>query len=277
MVTSMNLRHRIKKVLIGLDYKSEPDFLIIGAQKAGTTVLHSYISCHPDITRPVNKEAHFFDIDENYNRGYKLYYKNFSLPIWMKAHQITFEATPDYLHDVLVPSRIHKYNPNIKMIIVLRDPVKRAYSAWNMHHNLFPNHPKHYWLADDRSFEQAVEDDKYFRLDERDPKQHVNRGKYVEQLENYFKFFSKDQILILDNEELNENLEKTLAKVYDFLGIKEVKLRDLNIEKNIFWDNKGFYSKAIGADLEKMLYAFYRPYDERLEELLGRKFSWFVN
>ncbi len=107
-------------------------FVIGGTQKGGTSALDSFLRQHPQICMPeTRKELHFFDREENFKRkpAYKKYHGNFRPN---SEHRAIGEATPIYMYWNAAPQRIAAYNPEMKWIITLRDPVDRAYSAWNM-------------------------------------------------------------------------------------------------------------------------------------------------
>jgi len=138
------------------DY-SRPAFLIIGAQKAGTSALHHYLAQHPNIKRPKKKEIDFFSPEavkgwcdhpdyallsaaaegdfyqpDFYTRATRWYGCQFPPPHELGPGCITYESTPNYLYFPAVAKRIAKYNALIKLIVLVRDPAERAFSAWNM-------------------------------------------------------------------------------------------------------------------------------------------------
>jgi len=188
-----------------------PTFIICGAQKGGTTALYDYLKEHPDICIPPKKELHYFDL--NYYRGVKWYEKQFK---GCKKNEINAigEASPFYMYLEEVPERIHALLPDVKLIFILRNPIDRAYS--------------HYWHEvklgyEYLSFEKAIEKEEE-RLAKGDlfSKQHYSykdRGKYVIQLKRYRKYFPREQMLILVNEELRENPQYTMKKIFGFLGV----------------------------------------------------------
>lgn len=270
----LRLRHNCKTWLVRQGYYSKPSFLVVGAQKAGTTLLYSYLSQHPQILRPAFKEVHYFDRDENYEQGASHYFKNFELPFRFRSKQITFEASPDYLFFPKCPLRIHKLLPEVKIIIILRDPVKRAFSAWNMHHYLFKHHDRHQWLHDPRSFEVAIDSELQCGLNSEDIFSYVYRGVYHQQIKRYLNVFDRKKILFLDNQDLIDSSQCELNKVTEFLKLDPVNLE--TIPKNeLFWDNTGKYYKTISEEYKKKLKQFYSPHDDALVKLLGKKFSWF--
>ncbi|MGZ8918140.1 MAG: sulfotransferase family protein [Methylobacter sp.] len=121
---------KLKKLFFTNSPNSFPNFMIIGAQKAGTTALYEYLSRHPQIQPTKVKELHYFNCEARYKNGIEFYRSFFQLDTESK---LLFDASPGYLNNANAPKRIYAHNPNVKIIILLRDPVERAYSAWNMY------------------------------------------------------------------------------------------------------------------------------------------------
>lgn len=190
------------------------NFLIAGAQKAGTTALHSYLSTHSEIHIPNNKELHFFDNEKNFAKSkphYDVYHKAFS-PNGRK--KLLGEATPIYMYWDNAPKRIWQYNPNMKLIIILRNPIERAYSHWNMEYSRG---------NETLGFSEAIHNESA-RIREALPLQHriysyIDRGFYCQQIKKLWFYFGKENILILKHETLRQQPEKTLNAVTDFLEI----------------------------------------------------------
>ena len=111
-----------------LTANSLPTFLILGAQKCGTTSLHSLLAQHPEICMSEPKETNFFNI--HFDRGLE-YYRETFFNSW-KGHKAVGEASPSYFFLPYVPERIAAALPGVKMMVILRDPVKRAFSHWWM-------------------------------------------------------------------------------------------------------------------------------------------------
>ena len=118
--------------------KKSPNFLIIGAARSGTTTLYNCLKKHPLIYLPKNKrpEPHFFLKNKEFKKGYEYYIGKYFFN--SSLNQIKGEASTSYLFQKYVPSRIYKYIPNCKFIIMLRNPVERAYSHWKL--NLDKSH-----------------------------------------------------------------------------------------------------------------------------------------
>ena len=119
-------------VFKGATLRMKIDFIICGTQKGGTSALDAYLRRHPEICMAISKEVHFFDNEKAFCDGlpdYSLYHSFFSP---QPSHKLVGEATPVYMYWRDATRRIWQYNPNIKLIVVLRNPIDRAYSNWNM-------------------------------------------------------------------------------------------------------------------------------------------------
>lgn len=187
-----------------------PNFIILGAQKSGTTSLHQSLDIHSQVFVSDTKEISFFNIDKNYNRGIQWYSSFF---VKRKNEKAIGESTPSYLWDARVPERIKKVLPNGKFIILLRNPVNRAYSA--------------YWYAyiggdETLSFEEALDAEPGRAMmgsEIRGFSSYVDRGLYATQIMRYYKHFSPDQFLIIILEEYQQEPQNTLVEVTKFLDI----------------------------------------------------------
>lgn len=188
------------------------NFLICGAQKAGTTTLAAYCRQHPGIGMPEEKELHFFDQDEYFlsSPDYGLYHRHFA---GLEQHAVIGEATPVYMYWPGVPERIRQYNPDMKLVILLRNPVERAYSHWQMEYD------RHLEPLD---FGVAIRQERQ-RLETAGEKRRVwsymDRGFYSRQLDNIFTLFGREQVLVLKTEDLKSSAHLLLSKVSAFLGV----------------------------------------------------------
>jgi hypothetical protein len=210
------LRRKIKKRLF--PNNRNVDFVICGTQKGGTTALDAYLSEHPDICMADKKGVHYFDNEEHFSTGkpdYSKYHAAFSPK---KKHKLLGEATPIYMYWNDSPKRIWEYNPNMKLIVLLRNPIERAYSHWNM---------ERLRNADNLSFWEAIINEKE-RCLKALPEQHrvysyIDRGLYLEQLRRLWAYFPKDKVLILKNEDLKQKPDETLNYICEFLGVAQFK------------------------------------------------------
>ncbi|GAB4377340.1 MAG: hypothetical protein Kow00121_26480 [Elainellaceae cyanobacterium] len=254
--------------------KSRPDFLIIGAQKAGTTSLYQYLTQHPQITGNKSwKEIRYFDLPENYSKGMAWYLGNFPTK-WEKQDRLTFDASPSYLYFKHIPELIQQDLGSIKMIAILRNPTERAYSAWQMYHSFADNaHQNLREIADSRTFSEAIQDELARKIAAY-PYDYVGRGKYVEQLENYYQYFDRSNILVLSFDQLRKDACSILQEICEFLNIRafpQDAVRQLQKEKH----NVGKYQQSDGdrATVEQ-LRNYFLPYNEKLYQLLGEIYPW---
>ncbi|MDB9526430.1 sulfotransferase [Oscillatoria sp. CS-180] len=203
-----------------------PNFLIIGAQKAGTTALARHMSRHPQIFVSEIKEPGFFDFEGESPkfagpRDLELYSH---IITDFKAYQQLFsnvsdevaigEATTWYLYSTKAPERIYHYLPNVKLIVILRDPVERAYSAF-MHAIRDERETiSDFELALQREEERCANNWEYLW-------RYTQMGFYSVQLERYFNLFGQDQIRIYLYEDLKNETSKLLSNICEFLEVDD--------------------------------------------------------
>lgn len=248
-----------------------PDFIIIGAQKSGTTSLETYISEHPQVIKALKKEVHFWGW--HFQRGIDWYLAHFP-QILPNSGYITGEATPNYLEQLASfdhgIERIYQTFPHLKLLVVLRNPIDRAFSQYN-HWSSF------HW--EKRSFIEVV--DQELALLEKMPDipqgnqeywsntvGYLGRGVYIEFLKKWLEFFPREQFLILGAESFYQQTSATLEIVWQFLNLPSYQLT--NYKKM----NAGFYSQRIPAEIRSKLHNYFALHNARLEEFLGQKFDW---
>jgi hypothetical protein len=238
------------------------DFVIGGTQKGGTSALDSFLRQHLEICMPeTKKELHFFDreADDTY---YKKYHANFQPT---PKQRVIGEASPIYMYWETAPYRIWKYNPKMKWILVLRNPIERAFSAWNMETKRG---------EEKLSFAEAIEKEPA-RCREALPLQHrvysyTDRGFYAHQVRRLFNIFGKDNCLVLFNEELRNNHRKTLRRVFEFLGVDSSFAPP---EASVFEQE---YTNKVDNQLRSRLIDTFQFDIKELERLLGRDLSsWY--
>lgn len=184
-------------------------FLIVGAQKAGTTVLHSMLSELPDLYLPAAKELHFFDDETatDWNTpDYAAYEARFdSAARW----QICGEATPIYMFLPECAGRIHAFNPQMKIVVMLRQPALRAWSQWRME-----------WTKgkETEGFSRAIRQGRTRFADNPRVFSYVERGFYAGQIRNLMKFFPRRQLHVLLDEDLRDSPKPTIERLCGFLG-----------------------------------------------------------
>lgn len=229
---------------------SKVTFICIGAQKSGTCSLINYLKQNPDIYISP-KELHFFDNLSN-NKLTKIdinnYEKNFNT-----KKKIVGEKTPKYSLVRNAIDKIYEYNPNIKLIFLLREPISRAYSAFNM---LLERNGKTLKDIDDNDIL------KHFEIENDD----IRRGYYDEIIEYLYSKFDKKNIFIGISEKIKKNKFKFYNKIYKFLGARKLEKINLDCDTHI-----RKYKKPIHKILQKRLYKIYKPHNERLYKIIGKK------
>jgi hypothetical protein len=176
-----------------------PNFLVIGAQRAGTTLLHVVLEAHPEVYVPYQrKEVHYFDW--YWDRGADWYAAFFPPGDQAGRYRAIGEATPDYLFESDVPERIGETCPDCRFIVSLRNPVERAYSSYLYARRSYNER---------RSFEEYIEQQPEV----------LQRGRYSEQLSRYFARFGEDAVLVLVFEELLRAPADHLGRLARFLGL----------------------------------------------------------
>jgi hypothetical protein len=243
-----------------------PNFLILGAQKTGTTALYAYLRWHPEITGPSFKEVSFFD--RHYAHGER----------WYRAHfpagrrPLVGEASPGYLLHPLAPERVARMLPEARLVAILRNPVDRAFSHYQ-HEVSLGREPLSFEEAiaqeEERmrgEFERMLADESYFSHAWWNYT-YVARGLYAEQLERWFATFRGEQLLVLLTDELAQDPAGTYGRVLEFLGAKPHALASY---PRIFEREYEQMPVATRAGLES---TFEEP-NRRLQTLLGRDLPW---
>jgi len=250
----------------------KPRFLIIGSQRCGTTSLYNYLIQHPNVTSASKKEIHYFDT--NYDKGNNWYKKHFTITEGSKRKEelITGEATPYYIFHPHAPYRVRKTLPGVKLIVMLRDPVERAFSHYKHHVKLKVEHLR---------FEEAIRveseritdewgktlQDKSYDSYALQMFSYLARGIYVDQLKRWFGHFPRKQFLVLQSEDFFDNPEKIFLQVLHFLGLPDHKL-------TAYKKFNANGSESIPNGIRQDLIDYFKPHNERLYKLIGRKFSW---
>lgn len=253
------------------DTRRKPSFLIIGAQKAGTSSLFWYLSQHPDIRLPQRKELHFFDL--RYGKGIDWYEGLFPTNL-DSSQQITGEASPYYLFHPRVPERVWRHYPNIRLIALLRNPVDRAYSHFHMERKRS--------AEPEESFMRAVELEEH-RIGEERRRigdgmiesgdrfrafSYLSRGLYGQQIARWRQYFPADQFLFLKSEDFFDDPIGQLWRVYDFLNVTQVAPKDIGPV------NSGTYQELAAAE-RRILQDYFKEDSVLCRQLIGDEFVWF--
>ena len=257
-----------------------PNAIILGAQKAGTTALFALLSRHPMVLTSCIKEVHYFDLQ--YDRAVDWYRAHF--PLVREAEEVAsgntcpvvLEASPYYLFHPAVPSRIAQIIPDTRFIVLLRDPVARAWS--------------HYWHERTRGYELRSADAAFQSEAQRlrgeeerllaEPRyrshahrhfSYVARGRYATQLERWLGWFPRPQFLVLRSEELFASPAATLSLTLRFLGLPDE--ADLKAESLLGPRNSGEYP-PLPEPLRRRLEVQLEESNAGLQTLLGPAFVW---
>ena len=253
-----------------------PDFLVIGAKRCGTTSLYQHLSEHPCISRSPRDNIGFFN--ENYHLGINWYKSLFPTIFYKKKmesknkHCLFFDVTSTYMEEELTAKNVYEVNPNQKIIVILRNPVDRAYSHY--HVNVKEKSEK-------RSFEDAVFEEmnrikseriiqnknKNLRVFTPNNIHYLKKGFYALQLKSWFKIFPREQILVLSTEEFQEDQNLIYKKIFDFLNIPNMKIK--STEKM----EKGNYTH-MKHDTRNLLLDYFRQCNHELFELINSEFDW---
>ena len=256
-----------------------PSFLIVGAERCGTSSMYEVLSWHPAVFSAIlpRKEVHYFD----YSYAHPLSWYRCHFPLRARAAlaargtgvaPVAFEASPSYMCHPLAPERIARDLPGVKLIVMLRDPVARAYSSHTMRAG---------WGVETEPFERALEleDSRLAGEAERmaaDPSYvgynwrhfaYRTRGQYAEQLEQLDRLVGRDRIHVIDSGEFFASPARVYDQVLDFLGLPDA--------GHPAFDPPRTRSRPPMPDsARKALEEHYRPYDERLAAWLGHEPSW---
>ena len=277
-------------------FRMLPSFLILGGSRSGNTSLFAYLTEHPNIM-PGSLKAFFFF--QNITNNTTSFYRS-QFPIKRK-NLITCDSTSSYFVHPLIPARVHKLLPSAKLIVILRNPVERAYSEF------------HYTVALGleltENFEDVIKSElKRIEIGNKKPElkientnynhfafSHLRDGLYVQHLERWLKFFPNEQLLVLHTKDLSTNFDNTLAKTFEFLNLPKYqienrieknkidKIRPLsgherNIYKNIDSKTRTLFNvqnyPEIKSETRKFLQDFFRPHNEKLFKMIGKRFDW---
>jgi hypothetical protein len=257
-----------------------PDFVIIGGKKCGTTFLYHLLGQHPLVEPAASKELHFFDalFDEEDTEWYR---QCFPAPRWENGRRtITGEASP-YMANRSAPERMAKVVPEARLIALLRNPVERAYSDYQMVARKDREH---------QTFEEAIglqdpteagearplgkegensEGEEGANLN--DDSEYLSRSNYAEHLLRWSEFFPREQMLVLKSEDFFENPQPTLKAVLEFLGLPEWEPEPSKLENK---RNAGRYEDDMDPATRRRLEEYFEPHNRRLYEYLGVDFGW---
>jgi Sulfotransferase domain len=230
------------------------DFMIIGVQKAGTTALAHFLAQHPKIAISNQKEVHLFDGDDGQLSWSNTQLNQFYHPFFAHAaaDQLRGEATPIYCYWPEIIPALARYNPELKIVVILRDPVERAISHYQMEYAR-GNEKLPMWLA------FLIEPFRLWRAGNQLNHAHrchsyMARGRYASQLKKLREHFSDKQILILENNALRHQHSKTLQTLFTFLGVDDVVIPEETVFENSQKTPNGLSYRIINRVLKSRFY-----------------------
>ena len=261
------------------------DILLLGAPKAGTTALHHYIDQHPAIEMSQPKELHLFDV--NYELGVEaLIERAFD---GSGPGRLRGEATPHNLFVPYAPDRIQQHAPEARFIVLLRDPVQRAYSDWWM-----------YWTRgrEHLPFDEAIQENlaqleegpwfagpqaearwiQYYRETTGEAETPITRrayveiGHYADQLQRYFERFGRDRVKVLFAEELRQDPQRLVRDTFTWLGLEaDIALQDpVRSNEALGGIARFIYRAANALGVEQALHAAPCPLREMAKTFTAR-------
>jgi hypothetical protein len=294
---------------------SSPNFMLLGASKSATTTLYDILKEHDDVYTPSFKEPHFFNIDENYDKGLvwyqETYYKN------TEKKKVIFDFTPTYLYSSSCAKRIFdNLGAEVKFIVILRNPVDRAYSQY-LHSRRDGHESSEFISSIHNEFARIDAARRNNDILSEFRYSYISQGLYYNMLRSYLKYFKLENFLIINfEEEIVDNIEKTIKKLSDFLNIdlstcnfdihsnRSGKSRFSFIQeilkKSGFWrdlikfftpqllrqiirnkiknfNKVDFSYNMLEKDLRKKIYKEYFARDVlMLEELINKKMNWDI-
>lgn len=262
----------VKRGFFGISapFRTLPNFIIIGVKRCGTTTLYEQLSEHPCIEKSAHDNLGFFN--NNFELGLNWYRSHFVTN--SKKRQIekkygkftTYDVTSSYIQNKQTAENIFKTLPNVKLILILRNPSDRAYSEYNQ--NIIDEN-------ESRDFEELIKkeiEEIENTSDENlkfcsDKINLVKKGIYIKQVLPWLKIFPREQILIISTEELGEKTDETYNKIFRFLELPEYKI------KNKQRYRRGTYEK-MSDEARKILDNFYEQYNNELFQKIEKNFEW---
>tara|TARA_Y100000310_G_scaffold327978_1_gene395253 strand:+ start:5155 stop:5997 length:843 start_codon:yes stop_codon:yes gene_type:complete len=253
-----------------------PDFIVIGVGRGGTTTLHHNLSKNPCLFSASYDETGFFD--ENFHLGLNWYRSLFPSKFTKNKtlknlkNFLAYEVTPAYIRRPWAARRIAEVLPNVKLIAILRNPVDRTYSHYNMSLSE-GNYKSSFEDVVNNNFKELEElsssyeksSDEYFKNFVEHS--HIARGFYAEQLKIWFNIFGNKQIHITSTENLAANPQQTFSDIFKFLEVPDYKYEKLENKR------KGNYL-PMQKDIRNKLSNYFKPYNEELFELIDQRFDW---
>jgi len=233
--------------------------------RGGTTSLYAYLTDSPDVVGALRKEIHFFDL--NYSKGWTWYLAHF--PIQSSRSFLTGEASPNYIFYAEAVQRIVEGLPEVKLIALLRNPVDRAYSDYQVAvvsgYETLPFEDALNRECKVHGDEWEIKDVRERSAFERNHFSYLSRGIYVDQLKLWTKAVPRNRLLVLKSESFFNAPGNVLSQVREFLGLSAIDRKTFKIYNETQYE-------PMSAGIRTRLRAFFEPYNEQLSQLLGMDF-----
>ncbi len=286
----------LQKAILKKKVIQKANLFIIGAQKCGTSTLFDNLVKHKNIFGGEIKEKNFFSHEGLFKNGLEYYHKMYpKLSIFNTIPKISYflDASPSYLSHKDAADKIFEYNPNAKFVVMMRNPVDRAFSAWNMYRqmnllnnsnkkSLFNTHVKGSSKDRENKFKELIDLENFPSFDEMVQQELVDfsndsskfpgilsRGIYFDQIQYYFTLFDTSQFFFIFAEEFKVNKAQILNDLMTFLdlnqGLQSEKLNDTHIRG---------YNDKLPQETRDKLVAFFAPHNEKLFALINKKINW---
>lgn len=255
-----------------------PDLVLAGAQRSGTTALTEALYRLPTVERPrLGKGSHYFSY--NYYRGWEWFQSQFPTTTWANRVQekngaplFTFDACPYYLFHPFAIQRMSQTLPDVKILIMLRDPVRRAESHY--HHSVSHGHEEEEFAKalerESERLEGEVEKmsrDWSYWSHSHEHHSYASKGMYADQLERVFAVYPAEQVMVIQSEAFYRTPNEVLAGVTSWLDLPEVELTERD-------DRNSHEYQRMNEEMRSHLVQLYREPNERLYELLGETYDW---
>lgn len=293
-----SFRKSLRRRLIALRQATEamlwppmrPTAMVLGAQKGGTTALFKYLSQHPQVVPSKQKELDFFNYDGRYARGIDFYLDYFERATPWRAGMTTIDISPDYLAGAgKAAPRIRDFDPAMRLVALLRDPVKRAFSAWQMYRKMYRRNPDWYCqfmqgriAGDPRAafvrrpvFGESFLDDLQFEIEQAGKglvaeMSVLHYGHYAAQLAAFYRCFPADSLLVLESDEIRNDTVGALSRIERHFGLAPHDWSRADIAPHF----EGGYREGMSDAERDLLRSYYAPHNRELFALLGREFAW---
>lgn len=264
------------------------NFVILGGQKCASSSLAYYLANHPACGMTFEKESRSFS--KYYTPNHSYLQIMMRIPFKHLRHKDCqlFEATTENYYREEVAERLYRYNPDLKLILLVRDPVSRAFSEYQFHYNLVCMDVC-LWEDPEGEYSDRIKDAEHYPfswfVDEELRKiketnsvlssafgypDYLRHGLYSEHVKQYYRYFKPEQLLIIEDKELRNNKKETLYRIETFLGISHIEWLDNKLKNQ----NIGIYRFSMPEDCREKLKLFFAPWNEAFFSVINRKMDW---